>query len=395
MRNTIVLFCCGAILAGCAQRAGTLVPAQRSPASESVASAKSYKVIYDFDKDRGQYPNDLIDVGGTLYGTTSGGGSNGRGTVFTLTAAGKGRVIYSFKGGDDGAEPSARLTNVNGTLYGTTGSGGGMDCTSRGCGTVFKVTTAGKESVLYRFTGPPGDGDGPSSALLAVGNTLYGTTYYGGASNSGTIYTLKTTGSKAELYDFTGGDDGSNPSGGLTLSGGVLYGTTFNGGTRGFGTVFTVTPSGKETVLHSFLGSAGDGQGPNTDLLDVKGTLYGTTIYGGNSYFGTVFSITQSGTETPIFNFAGYVDGGYPKGSLVDVNGALYGTTQEGGETTNYGVVYKLTTAGTLTFLHSFKGPPKDGAEAGYLLTSLGGKLYGTTFSGGKSNKGTVYELAP
>jgi len=190
----------------------------------------------------------LTEANGALYGTTTYGGGTkcegagwiGCGTVFKITASGKERVLYRFEGGQDGAWPQAGLTLVNGKLYGTTGGGGGTYGSGgySGYGTVFEVSTSGKERVLHRFGSIP-DGEGPMADLIAVNGKLYGTTAVGGSGCSGTfgcgtVFEVSTSGKVySVLYSFTGDKDGSQPRAGLTLVNGMLYGTTSVGG--GFG----------------------------------------------------------------------------------------------------------------------------------------------------------------
>jgi len=205
-------------------------------------------------------------------------------------------VLHSFAGYNqgDGLEPEAGLINIKGTLYGTT-SGGGANC----CGTVFSITPSGTETVLHSFGGS-GDGGYPYAGLINVKGTLYGTTVSGGSSSCkhntlvgcGTIFSITPSGIERVLHTFAGGSgDGANPYAALLNVNGTLYGTTEEGGVHGHGTVFKVTPRGKETVLHSF-GGSGDGAHPYAGLINVKGTLYGTTARGGANNDGTVFSLT-------------------------------------------------------------------------------------------------------
>jgi uncharacterized repeat protein (TIGR03803 family) len=147
-------------------------------------------------------------------------------------------MIYRFKGGPgDGEHPSAGLINVNGTLYGTTLEGGEL-----GCGTIFALTTSGKETRLYSFTGEPADGARPPASLLNFNGTLYGTTALGGANDAGTVFSVTTSGTETVLYSFTGGGDGTEPYAGLTQVDGTLYGTTVGGGAYFVGTVFSLSP---------------------------------------------------------------------------------------------------------------------------------------------------------
>jgi uncharacterized repeat protein (TIGR03803 family) len=185
-------------------------------------------------------------------------------------------------------------------------------------GTVFKIDpTTGAEAVLHSFTGGS-DGDRPVAGLIDVGGTLYGTTLDGGIANRGTVFMIDpTTGAKAVLHSFRGRDgDGDRPAAGLIDVGGTLYGTTLVGGVHGGGTVFKIDPAtGAEAVLHSFGGSGG--RFPQAGLIHFGGRLYGTTGNGGShgcsEGCGTVFKINPStGAEKVLHSFTGGSDGQYP-----------------------------------------------------------------------------------
>jgi uncharacterized repeat protein (TIGR03803 family) len=340
-----------------------------------------------------------------IYGTTVGGGEYQRGTVFSSTTNGKEKLPYSFSN-SDGNGPRGGLVDLNGTLYGTTTGGPG----SLGDGTVFSVTTSGTESVLHSFAGYPTDGAYPQATLVDVNGTLYGTTEGGGTdcltfSGCGTVFSITKSGSERVLYSFKGGKDGEFPWASLIDVNGTLYGTTAQGGTDTFGTVFSITTSGKEKVLHSF-GFSGDGNYPYASLIDVNGTLYGTTAYGGANDDGTVFSVSTKGKELVLFSFDA-TDGEMPNAGLVDVNGTLYGTTLAGGayctvSSDGCGTLFSVTTAGAENVLHSF-GKGKDGTHPYAGLVDLNGTLYGTTETGGKyehggsppDDGGTLFALTP
>lgn len=218
-----------------------------------ITTSGAESVLYSFGGGNdGAFPHAaLTNVGGTLYGTTETGGAHGRGTVFKITTSGAENVLYSFAGGIDGDSPFGGLTNVDGTLYGTTTNGGGYsNCDSgRGCGTVFRITTSGEEKVLYSFAGGA-DGFAPTDRLTNVGGTLYGTTAVGGDAKDcstyhypvgcGTVFKVTTSGTESVLYSFSGGNDGARPNGDLIKVGGRLYGTTADGGAYGFGTAFSL-----------------------------------------------------------------------------------------------------------------------------------------------------------
>ncbi|MGA9944519.1 MAG: choice-of-anchor tandem repeat GloVer-containing protein [Candidatus Cybelea sp.] len=301
----------------------------------------------------GRTPHGLLNVNGTLYGTTTFGGDyscgagEGCGTVYSISTSGTEKVLYAFKGASDGTYPIGGLINVSGTLYGTTSGGG-----TYGQGTVFSVTTSRQETVLHSFAYPPVDGENPETSLVDVNGTLYGTTNYGGAGlYFGTIFSISTSGTEKVLYSFAGGSDGAHPGASVIDVNGTLYGTTSYGGSgcftshglySGCGTVFAVTTSGQETVLHRF-GGSGDGATPIAGLIDVNGALYGTTFNGGAYSGGTVYGISTSGGETTLYSFGGKPgDGDAPLASLLNVNGTLYGTTNYGGRH-GHGTVFTLT----------------------------------------------------
>jgi uncharacterized repeat protein (TIGR03803 family) len=324
----------------------------------SVSPSGQQKVIYRFRGGAdGSFPQSgLLNVNGTLYGTTTNGGASGDGTVYSISTSGSEKVLYAFKGGSDGESPFGGLIAVNGTLYGTTQRGGSSECNeSDGCGTVFSVTTSGQETILHRFTtGTTGvDGALPDAGLLDVKGVLYGTTALGGSCqpygpqrSCGTVFSITTAGVEKVLYEFQGGSDGNDPEAPLIEANGLLYGTTYNGGIvasdcgdYGCGTVFSITTQGTEKVLYRFADGS-DGAQPLAGLVEVNGTLYGTTSEGGgvgacfapDGNCGTVFSVTPAGTESVLYRFTGGTDGWEPIAPLTNVNSTLYGTTYYGGK---------------------------------------------------------------
>jgi len=217
--------------------------------------------------------------------------SLGCGTVYKINpATGVETVVHSFNGGD-GSNPDAALLEVGGTLYGSTYRGGaGTGCVEGyGCGTVFKLSpVTGAVTVLHSFSSGGSDGASPDAPLIKVGGTLYGTTNLDGTAGCpgpygcGTVFKINpVTGAATALYEFTGGSDGAHPVAALLNLGGTLYGTT-GAGTSNDGVVFKIDPNmGALTVLHQFSGS--DGKGSLAALINVGGTLYGTTASGGAS----------------------------------------------------------------------------------------------------------------
>jgi uncharacterized repeat protein (TIGR03803 family) len=358
-----------------------------------------YHILHTFGKGQGDGTHssaDLIDVKGVLYGTTSSGGSHDAGTVFSITTSGQETVLHSFGGPGDGVEPTARLLNVNGTLYGTTSEGG-----YNYGGTVFSMSLDGRtEKVLHSFddpyTTPEKGGATPKAGLIYLKGMLYGTTSQGGAVvcggdgyYCGTVFAISTGGKFKVLYSFgRKGPDGESPVAALLDLNGTLYGTTLLGGKYENGTVFSISTAGEERTVYSF----GGGSNPASALIDVQGTLYGTTS--GNGGGGTVFSVTTDGTEEVLHTFGGS-DGSVPLADLKNVKGVLYGTTSMGGMR-NVGTVFSITKNGKYTVLHSFTDGTSQQPRAG--LAIIGGALYGTTFGtviGNSKKYGTVFSLTP
>jgi uncharacterized repeat protein (TIGR03803 family) len=362
----------------------------------------AYRVLHSFGgSGDGMNPYaGLIDVNGTLYGTTVKGGANNWGTVFEISGTGTEKVLYSFEGSGGAVQPEAGLIDIKGTLYGTTRAGGAYFL-----GTVFSITTGGTEKLLHSFGYNYTDGVWPYAALIDVKGTLYGTTQQGGpypcgySFGCGTVFSVTTDGSEKVLYTFgKHRDDGNLPVAGLLDVNGTLYGTTPWGGKYERGTVFSISTTGTEHVLYSF-GASGisDGTEPLAALIDVKGTLYGTTYEGGANHSGSVFSITTGGTEKLVYSFNGS-GGSWPIGGLINVKGVLYGTTSQGG-VYNDGTVFSVTTGGNEEVLHSF-GKGTDGKSPQASLVQLNGILYGTTYEGGTNHRrsggdGTVFALMP
>ena len=363
-----------------------------------VNTAGHQTVLYSFTggADGGQTRAGVIrDSAGNLYGTTYGGGASGYGVVYKVDAAGHETVLYTFTGGPDGMWLYAGVIRDSaGNLYGTTYGGGAANA-----GVVFKLDTAGNETVLYNFTGGI-DGAGPQAGVIrdSAGN-LYGTAGGGIVSacqrGCGVVYKLDTAGRETVLYTFTGGADGANPSAGVIGdSAGNLYGTTSGGGTAGYGVVYKLDKAGHETVLYSFTGGA-DGDSPFTGVIrDSEGNLYGTASSAGGTpcCAGVVFKVSASGQETVLYTFTGGAGGSYPNGVIRDSAGNLYGTTGGGG-TANVGLVYELDAAGQESVLYGFPGPADGSYPYAGVIRDAAGNLYGTTVNGGPANAGVVYKL--
>jgi uncharacterized repeat protein (TIGR03803 family) len=331
----------------------------------------------------------IMDGSGNLYGTAGIGGPGGDGVVYELSSSKQETVLFGFPGGADGSDPLSPLVrDSSGNLYGTTVAGG-----AAGKGLVYKMSS-GKETVLYSFTGGSDGGQPYSGVILDSSNNLYGTTAHGGAFGYGVVYKVSPSGQETVLYSFTGWGDGAEPYSGLSRdSSGNFYGTTLYGGTFGHGVVYKLTPSGQESVLYSFFGFE-DGNLPYGGvILDAGNNVYGTTEEGGEFSEGVVYKVTPFGLETVLYNFTGGSDGDFPQSALVrDSSGNLYGTTHYGGKV-GWGVVFKLTSAGKESVLHSFTGGADGGEPFGNLLLDSSNNIYGTTIVGGTSNSGVLYKI--
>jgi uncharacterized repeat protein (TIGR03803 family) len=338
--------------------------------TEPVQAAPTLRVLLSFKKTLGENPYGALaaDSAGNLYGTTSIGGPDGRGTVFELSppiAGQKGwarTVLFSFGKRTFGEQPCSELfIDAAGNLYGTAYRGGGHHK-----GAVFELS-------------PPASNRGPWTAK--------------------------------RLYSFNGAD-GANPYGGLIAdAAGNLYGTAEEGGADGYGAVYELSPpldgqsAWTEKLLHSF--NSNDGAYPFAQLLaDGAGNFYGAASQNGPGDAGAIFKLSppspgkKDWTDTVIFTFENSAQGIWPWGALIaDAKGDLFGTTMLGGPD-NAGVVFELTPAKghdgpwTETILHNFDTTDGENPYAG-LVADPSGNLYGTTYFGGAGRGGVVFQLSP
>jgi uncharacterized repeat protein (TIGR03803 family) len=359
-------------------------------------------------------------------------------------------TLFRFDGTHGQDAVGSLVQGTDGNFYGTTANGGASSkyCPFDGCGTVFKITPAGKLTVVYSFCRKANcaDGDLPNGALLQGTNgSFYGAAAFGGTSSyckqvfqsgygCGTIFEITPTGERRTLYNFCSQKkcaDGALPNGSLVLGrNGNLYGTAQSAGkycvsenydANGCGTVFEITPAGKLTTLYSFCahmrsnGACPDGNSPLSGLvLATNGNFYGTTYVGGICYggssCGTVFEITPAGKLTTLHTFCkqgGCADGLWPYAGLIQAtNGKFYGTASNGGGAfNNPGTIFEITAAGKLTVLYRFctQANCKDGANpfAG-LVQGTDGNFFGVATFGGTSGDctyqygcGTIFKVNP
>lgn len=378
---------------------------------DSSAHAASFKVLHSFQGGTdGCYPASaglVLDKSGNLYGVTTGLACNSYGTIFEIPKKGTETTLYNFVGGSNGQGPDDTLSmDANGNLFGGTFGGG-----NNGCGVIFELTATGSEKTVHTFAGPPNDACVAEGTLLIdrKGN-LYGTGG-GGRHNEGAVFELPKGGKIELLYSFNRVSKGGNPIGGVIMDrAGNLYGTTVGGGpNNSVGTVFKLAPTGSETVLYGFKGSPHDGASPTDGLLmDQSGDLFGTTNEGGRpgcaaeSGCGIVFKLEPNEREAVLHFFTGSRgDGANPfQGFIVDKSGDLYGTTEYGGVrgrcrgACGNGTVFKIAPDTTETILHTFREREGVNPRAG-LAADAAGNLYGTTQFGGTFSYGTVFKITP
>jgi uncharacterized repeat protein (TIGR03803 family) len=308
-------------------------------------------------------------------------------------------TLYKFGAGGN---PEAGLVQgADGNLYGTT-----FGYLGKRNGTIFKITPSGT------FTALNGGGEFAAALIQGTDGNLYGTMFAGGSPGNGTVFKISPSGTVTTLYSFGFPPSASFPRAAL-LKGtdGNFYGTTYYGGTNsciyggtnyGCGTIFKITPSGTLTTLYSFCSKSdcADGQAPDAPLLEgTDGSFYGTTYYGGKTACsggcGTIFKITTTGSLTTLHSFHSS-DGANPAAGLILAkDGNFYGTTYDGRSSacsSGCGTIFKITTAGTLKTLHSFDST--DGANPiAPLIQASDGNFYGTTGSGGANFRGTIFKV--
>ncbi len=405
--------------------------------SVNLLAQTNYQTIKNF-VGLGSNPTALIEgKDGNLYGTMSSGGSKWEGVVFKLSKDGSGyTVLHNFTGyrfGEDGSWPQGVTEGSDGALYGTTQTGGppGDVLHATGSGTVFKVSKDGSGyTVLHRFPGMSEDGIEPWAGLVeGRDGALYGTTLEGGTKGAfGTVFKLnKDGGGYAVLHSFLGSEeDGFKPMAGLLAgSDGGLYGTTDGGGSSNSrnGTVFKLNPDGSGyRILHSFPDNAGDGRMPRSTLVEgPHGTLYGTTLHGGDKDAGTVFKLNPDGSGYKVLhNFSGSLgakpdpqgmiigvqngvptrfsdegDGSGPTGLMTRSDGALYGMTEFHGRNGG-GTAFKLNPDGSgFTVLYNFPGAEGDGQNpSASMVQGSDGSWYGMTKRSHTNEFATLFKLS-
>lgn len=396
----------------------------------TAASAQSFTTLHKFcaqlpcDDGAGPLESPLIGDGtGNFFGTAQNFGANNGGTLYELIGGTRFKKLFDFPEEISPRGPLVR--DADGNLYGIAGTG------HAGGGGIFKLhpknakLTKWALETLYTFC--PGGGspcaDGSTPVMLTYEGAesgipydgaapLYGSTVFGGANDSGTVFQLAPkhgAWNQKVLYSFctqTNCTDGQWPAYGLLSGpGGTLYGVTTSGGDAGQGVVFALKPNARRSkwtgsVAHSFCAQDGcaDGASPSGVTIDGEGNLFGTTGSGGDAGLGTLFRISAGSSFTRLYSFcqqANCADGSGPLASpTLGPDGTLYGTTALNSRAFSF-----VPQTSTYTVLHSFcaEAKCKDGFEPLSPLTlDAGGRLFGTTaFGGTKHSGGTVFVVTP
>lgn len=346
--------------------------------------SQGFRILHEFaGPDAASPQSGLILVTNTLFGAASSGGSGG-GALFSVNTNGTGfTIVYTFPGGS-GANPEGTLALSENVFYGT--------CEEHvnpygDYGSVFSVNMDGTGyTPIYTFAG--GDDGAQPDGVVILGGMLYTVTRSGGSFGLGTVSVVGIT----TLYNFSG-PDGANPYGALAINGDALFGVTRAGGSTGNGTVFAINADGSGFItLHTFMGTANaEGAHPTGGMILSGSVLYGTTFFGGASGNGTVFRLNTDGSGFRTLHSFGGADGANPQGALTLSGNTLYGTTYEGGNMNN-GTVFELRTDGSaFVTLHAFGGSDGFGPSTGLVLSD--NTLYGTTAYGGSSGGGILFSL--
>ena len=370
-----------------------------------------FQVVQTFYKNvsAGANPYSALVAGtdGILYGTTTQGGDNNFGTIYSINpTTGAESTLWSFGVlPNDGKQSSSQLLQIESLLYGTTISGG-----ANGYGTVFSYNiTTGTESVIYSFQGS--EGMNPYSGLIESNGILYGTTAGSGRINictgnaqCGSVYSIDLSNNQESTIHIFSYDDGYSPGAGLTYFGGRIYGVTANGGPFNSGSIFSFQPDNTYgpssiNILYYFGAKESDGLNPFAALTVFNNKLYGTTRSGGTYYSGSIYSfdpITQQ--ENILYSFNGRY-GAAPIASLIESGGILFGTTASGMSDYSGGTVFSFNpNTGTEDVIKSFY-MDKDNDPTGYYpLSSLmiyNDFIYGTNSEGSndRSEAGTVFRI--
>lgn len=354
----------------------------------------NFTIVHHFASATGTIPvSKLMAFDGKLFGTTVNGGDFGFGTLFTLNEDGTGfRVLYHFNGGNSNAYSSGNIAiSSNGRIFGSFGS---FVWDGSSFKKLFKIDTSGNNFQLIYPGTPREHGSSGQDVLLLDDEDIYVTDAEYGRHEGGVLNLFDTNGFGAATYHFGYSINGFRPGGGvIKASDGKIYGTTIIGGTSGNGTIYSSNADGTGFIrLHEFTDL--EGYEPAGNLLEASdGKLYGACRFG-DTHSGILYRLDKNGSNFQvILRFDGVIDGNSPMGSLIeDASGVLYGTTfysfQVGG------TVFKVNKDGTgYQVLKSFSG---SGTDLSYPYNGVRlskGYLYGCAGLGGTEGKGGIFRI--
>ncbi|HEY6767761.1 MAG TPA: choice-of-anchor tandem repeat GloVer-containing protein [Candidatus Sulfotelmatobacter sp.] len=355
----------------------------------AAGEAQTVTTLYNLNAGTGSNPvaNLIQGRDGNLWGTARFGGENAMGTVFKVSTGGRLTVVHSFAG-SDGAYPEAGLLlGVDGNFYGTTANGG-----SANFGVVFKMTPAGDVTVLHAFTGTPDGGIPYSSPILASDGNLYGVTDSGGSTNNnaGVVYRIPPSGKYTVIYNYSlpvGSGEDFSP---LQGSDGYLYISSVTEGANNCGSIVKMSTQGIVADAYDFDCGA-DGANPYGSLIQSSnGKFYGVTANSAVSMEGVLLELDSSLNLSPLFTFGSDTTlVGPNSGPYQATDGNLYGVAFKGGAF-GYGGIYQYTLSGAFSTVFSWnrQAEPTTG-----FMQHTNGKMYSATYVAGRYNLGTVYAL--
>jgi uncharacterized repeat protein (TIGR03803 family) len=377
------------------------------------AQATPLTVLHNFDGTDGSAPvqGPIKASDGNFYGAVFDGGISHNGTIYKLTPGGQLTILHTFQDQLEGSSPKEIIQGKDGNLYGITRGGGTDPITPAGGGTFFRLGLNGAFTKLYDFdNGNPNAGTFPSAIVQGSDGNFYGLTRDGGSTGlgQGTYFRLSADGkTRTELRAFQSGEGpGRSPEAQLIVGlDGNFYGVTNVGGTTGGdpgnGTIFKATKTGTITRIHLFQGSTAPRNNQYQLLQTSDGTLYGTSIAGGQHDFGTIYKCTLSGTFTQLYEFEDpAIDGTRPGPLALGSDGNLYGVVTQGFPANamsldfGHGGFFQITPGGAFATVcktaPSGKGPAN---PVGNLVKVSPNIFYGVTGAGGPSGDGTVVKL--
>jgi uncharacterized repeat protein (TIGR03803 family) len=366
------------------------------------SQAQTINFLAAFNGTNGEDPSSVIQAtDGNFYGTTIFGGPALHGNVVRITPAGEISTLYDFCSRPhclDGANPyTPPILGSDGNLYGVTAMGGSTANGGAGWGTVYKLTLDGHLTTLYAFcTGdlPCLDGLDPVGLVQAADGTLYGTAFEGGQFNGGTLFKLTPAGKFSLVHIFCSSAncaDGQWPeSAPIQGSDGNLYGVTLLGGKADAGVLYDLTPAGRFNVVHTFLcfdDSCNLGGEPNSVMQDAAGNLFGATGGGGAFGEGTIFEITPQHQYLNLYTFTE----SSPLGLTRANDGNFYGLT---GGINGAGTIFQFTQSGTFNTLFTFTCCTAGSNPGSTIFQAPDGNLYGSVAFYGDQTYGAIYSFS-